>query len=88
MNNMPPVTKNLLIINALVALASVVLYRYGIDLFKLFGLHFIIAPDFYPHQLVTYMFLHGGYAASAGVITGVDIPVEGGRILGPHNCDM
>ena len=73
MNNMPPVTKNLLIINALVALASVVLYRYGIDLFKLFGLHFIIAPDFYPHQLVTYMFLHGGYAASAGVITGVDI---------------
>ena len=21
-------------------------------------------------------------------ITGVDLPVDGGRILGPHNCDM
>lgn len=25
---------------------------------------------------------------TAGYMTGVDIPVEGGRILGPHNCDM
>ena len=24
----------------------------------------------------------------ATFITGVDLPVEGGRILGPHNCDM
>lgn len=22
------------------------------------------------------------------LVTGVDIPVDGGRILGPHNCDM
>ena len=25
---------------------------------------------------------------TAGYITGVDIPVDGGRTLGPHNCDM
>ena len=25
---------------------------------------------------------------TAGYMTGVDIPVDGGRILGPHNCDM
>lgn len=25
---------------------------------------------------------------SAWYITGVDVPVDGGRILGPHNCDM
>ena len=25
---------------------------------------------------------------SAWYMTGVDIPVDGGRILGPHNCDM
>lgn len=32
---------------------------------------------------------HGFLAADeSGFITGVDIPVEGGRILGPHNCDM
>ena len=29
-----------------------------------------------------------GAADESGFITGVDIPVEGGRILGPHNCDM
>ena len=29
-----------------------------------------------------------GDADESGFITGVDIPVEGGRILGPHNCDM
>ena len=27
-------------------------------------------------------------ADESGFITGVDIPVEGGRILGPRNCDM
>ena len=27
-------------------------------------------------------------AAESGFMTGVDIPVVGGRILGPHNCDM
>ena len=27
-------------------------------------------------------------ADESGFITGVDIPVEGGRILGPHKCDM
>ena len=25
---------------------------------------------------------------TAGFMTGVDMPVDGGRILGPHNCDM
>lgn len=27
-------------------------------------------------------------ADESGFITGADIPVDGGRILGPHNCDM
>lgn len=25
---------------------------------------------------------------AAGYMTGVDIPVDGGRTLGPHNCGM
>lgn len=70
---MPPVTKNLLIINCLVALASVVLFSYGIDLYRWCGLHFIAAPDFHPYQFVTYMFLHGGYSAVGNTVTGVDI---------------
>ena len=58
---MPTVTKNLLIINVLVFLASYVLKGYGVDLNNMFGLHFILASDFRIYQLVTYMFLHGGF---------------------------
>ena len=58
---MPPMTKNLLIINVLVFLATQVLLMRGIDLTSLLGLHFFLASDFHIHQFVTYMFLHGGW---------------------------
>ncbi len=61
MNNMPVVTKNLLIINVLVYMAGVVLKRkLGLDLNDLGGLHFFLSSDFRIYQPVTYMFLHGG----------------------------
>lgn len=59
---MPPVTKNLIIINFLFFLAKFVAPRYGVDLDNLLGLHFFLAPDFRLYQLVTYMFMHGGLA--------------------------
>ena len=46
MMNMPPVTKNLIIINLLFFLAKLVAVRYGVDLDNLLGLHFFLAPDF------------------------------------------
>ncbi len=58
MSNMPPVTKNLLIINLLVFLAILALRSYGVDLAQYFGLHFAVASDFRIYQLLTYMFLH------------------------------
>lgn len=58
---MPTVTKNLLIINALVFVAGYVLKGHGVDLNNMFGLHFILASDFRIYQLFTYMFLHGGF---------------------------
>ena len=58
--NMPPVTKNLIIINLLMFLAKVVAKRYGIDFDDLLGLHFFLASDFKLYQLFTYMFVHGG----------------------------
>ena len=58
--NMPPVTKNLIIINLLMYLGKVVLNRYGIDFDELLGLHFFLASDFKLYQLFTYMFVHGG----------------------------
>ena len=58
--NMPPVTKNLIIINLLFFLAKLVAVRYGVDLDNLLGLHFFLAPDFNFYQFFTYMFMHGG----------------------------
>ena len=57
---MPPVTKNLLIINILMFIANYVLMvRFGINLSDLFGLHFFMASDFRLHQFFTYLFMHG-----------------------------
>lgn len=58
MNNLPPVTKNLLIINVLCFFGYQVAKRYGIDLNDTLGLHFFLASDFNLAQLVTYMFMH------------------------------
>lgn len=55
---MPPVTQNLILINALCWLASLVLPRFGIDLIELGGLHFPGTHTFHCFQPLTYMFLH------------------------------
>ena len=61
MNNIPTMTKNLLIVNVLAFIATYVLERSGIDLTSMFGLHFFLASDFRFYQFITYMFLHGGF---------------------------
>ena len=58
--NIPPVVKNLLIINFIAYLAQLAFEAHGMDLINAFGLHFILASDFKVWQLFTYMFLHGG----------------------------
>ena len=60
-NILPPVVKNLLIINGLFYLASLVLESRGIDLTDRLGLHYFAASDFQPYQLITYMFMHGSF---------------------------
>ena len=55
---MPPVTQNLIIINALCWLASLVLSRFKVDLIDLAGLHFPGTHSFHWFQPITYMFLH------------------------------
>jgi membrane associated rhomboid family serine protease len=58
----PPVIKNLVIINGLIFLAQQTLgasvENYITDMF---GLHTVQSPLFKPHQLITYMFLHGNF---------------------------
>ncbi len=61
MFRIPPVTKNLLIINLLAFLATFVLQLRGIDLADIGGLHFFLANDFHLYQLVTYLFLHANF---------------------------
>lgn len=56
-----PITKYLLAINIVAYFATAILGRV-LDLNNAFGLHFILAPDFQPYQLLTYMFMHGGFA--------------------------
>lgn len=59
---LPPVVKNLLIINGLFFLATLALGNsMGIDLYKILGLHFPGASDFAPYQFITYMFMHGDF---------------------------
>ena len=55
--NIPTVTKNLLLINVVVFLATLVLSSQ-FDLAEFGKLHFFLAPDFHLYQLITYQFLH------------------------------
>lgn len=57
----PPVVKNLIIINVLMLLVTSILQMRGIDLTRILGLHYIQSPEFKPYQLVTHMFMHGGW---------------------------
>lgn len=61
MNNIPSITKNLLIINVLAFFATWVFEKQGLDLTATFGLHFFMAKDFSFYQLVTYLFMHGSF---------------------------
>ncbi len=58
LGSIPPVTLNLIIINFIVWLASLILPKVGINLIDLLGLHYIESNKFNIVQLITYMFLH------------------------------
>lgn len=67
MRQIPNITRNLLIINVLAYALMWVLQAVTansitpVDLNDWFGLHFFLASDFHLYQLVTYMFMHGGW---------------------------
>jgi membrane associated rhomboid family serine protease len=55
----PPVIKNLIIVNALVFFAQQIFAKYGVD--NLFALHDIHSVYFRPYQLITHLFMHGSW---------------------------
>ena len=59
---LPPVVKNLLILNVLIFLLTYVLeLKTGFDLNEYLGLHWVTSNSFLPVQFISYMFLHGGF---------------------------
>jgi membrane associated rhomboid family serine protease len=57
----PPVVKNLILINILMLLGTYIMGMRGVSLTKVLGLHFFASPSFEPYQVVTHMFMHGGF---------------------------
>jgi membrane associated rhomboid family serine protease len=60
--DLPPVVKNIIMINVLMLLAYYAASSvFGIDLNALLGLYFPASSQFKPLQIVTHMFMHGGF---------------------------
>lgn len=57
----PTITKNLLIINGLFFLASIIFQSKGIDLSVILGAFYPGSPNFESWQIVTHMFMHASY---------------------------
>lgn len=60
-SSIPPVVKNLIIINVLMLLATYFMSLRGVDWSNTLGLHFFTSENFRPYQIVTHMFMHGGF---------------------------
>lgn len=58
LNNIPTVTKNILILNILFYIATLSFMSNGVNLIQLLGAHYITTPLFEPYQLVTHFFMH------------------------------
>ena len=60
LNNIPPVTRSLLIINILMFVLTFLLQTQGIYLTQILGAYYINSPVFEPYQIVSHFFMHGG----------------------------
>ncbi|MBA3664915.1 MAG: rhomboid family intramembrane serine protease [Bacteroidetes bacterium] len=58
---LPPVTKNIIIINVILFVFTFVFQQMNINLTDYLGLHHHLAPAFKPHQFVTYIFMHASF---------------------------
>lgn len=60
-NQLPQVTKNIILLNIMFFVVTFVLQFQGIDLVKSLGGHYVNTPLFKPYQIVTHFFMHGGF---------------------------
>lgn len=59
--NIPTITKNLLILNALFFAAKYLLYSPELNLDVLFGAYFPFSKNFRSYQIITHMFMHANF---------------------------
>ena len=59
--SMPPVVKNLIMINIVMLVATWALQSSGIDLTEKLGLYYPGSEHFRPYQFVTHMFMHANF---------------------------
>ncbi|HLP54547.1 MAG TPA: rhomboid family intramembrane serine protease [Fluviicola sp.] len=58
LNNIPPVTRNLLILNILMFVLTFFFQTQNIDLGQMLGAHYVNSPLFEPYQIVSHFFMH------------------------------
>ncbi len=58
LSQIPPVTKNLVFINIIMFIATMINQDFMIETFALF---YPSSPFFHPWQIITHMFMHGGF---------------------------
>lgn len=67
--SIPPITLHIIIINAILWVATMLLGSRGIvDLTSYLGLHFWKGSDFHFYQLFTYMFMHDTSSFNSGIM--------------------
>lgn len=59
--NMPPVVKNLVILNLIMYGATILMEMQGVHLSQILGGYVFNSPSFEPYQIVTHFFMHGGF---------------------------
>lgn len=60
LSSIPPIVKNLIIINLLILIATQV-ERFKLPMYEYLALFYPQSPFFKPHQLFTHMFMHGDF---------------------------
>ncbi len=61
LNQTPTVVKNIILINLVMFLLTSVLSFKGVELTRILGLYYFTSPNFQPFQIVSHMFMHGGF---------------------------
>lgn len=57
-SSIPPVTKNLIIINIIVWAVEAIFPKFSVSIIRVLGLHLLTADNFNPIQVITYLFVH------------------------------